>query len=107
MKYLSQAFILALLSFFFATQAFGVAYNNSDTSSYTTLRTIDLGTYNEYRYKLTEQFFEMREYFEVNNKLERGTLQNIAVIANTGYKYLPDNLQNQNLLRELLIDIQK
>ena len=107
MKYLSQAFILALLSFFFATQAFAVTYNNSDTSSYTTLRTIDLGTYNEYRYKLTEQFFEMREYFEVNNKLERGTLQNIAVIANTGYKYLPDNLQNQNLLRELLIDIQK
>ncbi len=49
----------------------------------------------------------MREYFEVNRKLEPWTLQNIALLANTGYKYLPDNLQNQNRLRELLIDIQK
>ena len=91
-----------------------ISYGNSNASgsasqdsSYTTLRNIDLGTYNEYRYRLTEQFFAMREYFEVNKKLERGTLQNIALLANTGYKYLPDNLQNQNLLRELLIDIQK
>jgi len=34
-------------------------------------------------------------------------MQNIAKLADTAYKYLPDNLQNQNYKRELLIDIQK
>jgi hypothetical protein len=28
---------------------------------YTTLRNIDLGTFNEFRYRLTEQFFILRE----------------------------------------------
>jgi len=35
------------------------------------------------------------------------TLKDIAVLADTGYKYLPDNLKNKNYLNELLIDIQK
>lgn len=83
------------------------ANSSSEDPVYTTLRTIDLGTFNEYRYKITEQFFVLREYFEVNDELDVKTLQNIAKLADTAYKYLPDNLKNQNYLRELLIDIQK
>lgn len=74
---------------------------------YTTLRSIDLGTFNEYRYKITEQFFALREYYEINEELNIKTLQNIAVLADTGYRYLPDNLKNKNYLKELLIEIQK
>lgn len=43
----------------------------------------------------------------VNNELSVPIMQNIAKLADTAYKYLPDNLQNQNYKRELLIDIQK
>jgi hypothetical protein len=34
---------------------------SDDEPIYTTLRTIDLGTFNEYRYKITEKFFSLRE----------------------------------------------
>ncbi len=87
--------------------AFAATTSKKDDPVYTTLRTIDLGTFNEYRYKITEQFFVLREYFEVNDKMDIRTLQNIAKLADTGYKYLPNNLKNQNYLRELLIQIKK
>ncbi len=111
LQQLFSATLVALL--LFATPlsvmtAQAVSSNTSDDDPvYTTLRTIDLGTFNEYRYKITEQFFILREYFEVNGELDVKTLQNMAILANTGYKYLPNNLKNQNYLREFLIDIQK
>ncbi len=83
------------------------AEKDSDDLIYTTLRTIDLGTFNEYRYRITEQFFILREDFEVYGTLNDQTLKNIALLADTGYKYLPDNLKNQNYLRELLLAIKK
>ncbi len=101
MKYTIRIILLACVSLWALIPS---AYWATD---YTTLRNIDLGTYNEYRYRLTEQFFALREHFEVTKELNTETLQNIALIANTGYKYLPDNLTNKNKLQELLIDIKK
>lgn len=74
---------------------------------YTTLRSIDLRTYNEYRYKMTEQFFNLKKYFEVEQEMSVDILRKIAVLSVTGYKYLPDNLGNKNILNDLLIDIEK
>ena len=79
----------------------------SEPEVYTTLRSIDLGTFNEYRYRMTEQFFALREYFEVENEMDTSTLSNIKFLAEKSYKYLQDNLENKNLLNNLLIDIQK
>jgi len=39
--------------------------------------------------------------------MNKTTLQEIAVLANNWYKYLPDNLRNKSYLNELLIDIQR
>jgi len=80
---------------------------NAEDPVYTTLRSIDLGTFNEYRYRMTEQFFFLREYYEVENDMSIPALRQIAQIADTSYKYLPDNLENKNLLNNLLIDIQR
>lgn len=83
-------------------------YVNADEDQvYTTLRSIDLGTFNEYRYRMTEQFFFLREYYEVENEMSIPALRQIAQIADVSYKYLPDNLENKNLLNNLLIDIQR
>lgn len=81
--------------------------SSSAGSSYTTLRPIDTGTFNEYRYKITEQFFTLRDKWEIDGELHKKTLENIGILANTGYKYLPDNLQNKNLLKKLLTDLQR
>ena len=110
MKYTIQRIILLIVSLLLLFSPLGVSHaatTNEDGQSYTTLRSIDLGTFNEYRYRLTEQFFNLREFFEVNRKLDVAVLQEMALLANTGYKYLPDNLKNQNYLREFLVDVQR
>lgn len=83
------------------------ASSTQDEPVYTTLRSIDRGTFNEYRYKMTEQFFRLREYVEVNNRLSEKILKDIAVLANESYDYLPDDLKNKNYLNELGIELQK
>lgn len=79
----------------------------STDPGYTTLRSIDIGTFNEYRYKITEQFFVLRDKWEIDGELHKWTLEKIGLIANDGYKFLPDNLQNKNLLKKLLTDLQR
>lgn len=84
------------------------SYSATQTDlSYTTLRTIDTGTFNEYRYKITEQFFNLRDRWQIDGELHQKTLEQIGVLADAGYKYLPDNLQNKNLLKKLLTDLQR
>lgn len=80
---------------------------SDDEPVYTTLRSIDLGTFNEYRYRLTEQFFILREWFTIDNSLDVDTILRIAALADEGYKYLPDNLVNKNYLSALKTDLQK
>jgi hypothetical protein len=84
------------------------AYSATATeSSYTTLRTVDLGTFNEYRYRITEQFFLLRDGWEIDGELKKKTLEEIGLLADRGYKYLPDNLENKNLLKKLLTALQR
>ncbi len=78
-----------------------------DVSSYTTLTRVDLWTYNEYRYRLTEQFFNLREIFNVQWILDKDTLERLRDIAEEWYNYLPDNLQNKNYLNKLDEEIKK
>ncbi len=74
---------------------------------FTTMRTIDVWTFNEYRYKITEKFFILRDKWKINGELDKKTLEEIGVLSDKGYKYLPDNLQNKNLLKNLLTDLQR
>ncbi len=83
------------------------AASSKDEPIYTTLRSIDLGTFNEFRYRITEQFFILRENYQVNNALDVDVIRKIAVLADEWYKYLPDNLVNKNYLAELNIDLKK
>ena len=77
------------------------AYAEDDISNYTTLREIDKDTFNEYRYKMTEQFFILRDKFEINGFLDEAVLREMASVATQSYKYLPDNLKNKNYLQAL------
>ena len=83
------------------------ATNNANEPDYTTFRTIDRGTFNEYRFRLTEQFFALREHYRVRSELNVTVLRQMLETANDGYKFLPDNLLNQNALRELAIEIRR
>ena len=84
-----------------------VSANNPSEPDYTTFRTIDQGTFNEYRFRLTEQFFALREHYRVRSELNVSVLRQMLETANNGYNYLPDNLLNQNALRELAIEVRR
>lgn len=99
--------ILLLCSLSAGMSSVFAANTSSSAPIYTTLRSIDLRTYNEYRYKMTEQFFHLKKYFEVEQEMSVDILRKIAVLSVKGYKYLPDNLGNKNILNDLLIDIEK
>lgn len=110
MKHIFRHILLAILSIslvFSAVNPAQAATSNKDTPVYTTLRSIDLGTFNEYRYKITEKFFTLKEHFEIHETMSLPVLKDIGVLADTGYKYLPDNLENKNYLNALLIELQK
>ncbi len=64
--------------------------------AYTQLRSIDRGTFNEFRYKITEVFFTFRNKYDLNWNIDKISAKAILEFAKQGYNYLPDNLINKN-----------
>jgi len=57
--------ILALtLSFMLIINTSNLAYSANE-EQFTKLRVIDLNTFNEYKYKLTSEFYELRKVFDI------------------------------------------
>lgn len=75
--------------------------------SYTKLRTIDIWTFNEYRYRLTEKYFALRDAFLTEGSIDKNIISDMALLAEKWYKYLPENLTNKNIYNNLLTEIKK
>ncbi|MDD5213581.1 MAG: PKD domain-containing protein [Candidatus Gracilibacteria bacterium] len=108
-KILSLMVILSLFGNYLVS--FGAAaddQNNKGISGYTTLREVDKGTFNEYRYRLTQQFFNLKSKFDVNGNLDSYTLNTIKSVVNASYNFLPsDTLKNQLYKSNLLTAIDR
>jgi len=103
---MKKILILLLIALSFGSiQA--TVYAEDDVSNYTTLREIDKETFNEYRYRITEQFFELRDTFNVEGTIDKVAVERIANLAERSYKYLPDNLKNKNYLQALGTEMRK
>ncbi|MCP4523723.1 MAG: PKD domain-containing protein, partial [Candidatus Gracilibacteria bacterium] len=91
------------------TQVFAANTSLSDDSNevLTTLRVVDIGTFNEYKYRLTEQFFILRQDIDVRGSMQIKTLNNLFKIAQESRNYLPDDLRNKNLYEKLGIALQQ
>ena len=79
----------------------------SDLDGYTKLTVVDLNTFNEYRYRLTERFFALRNKFDVDRVIDTQIAADILDISKTAYNYLPDNLNNKNYYQLLKTAVQK
>lgn len=95
--------ILCIFTFLSGSISNVFATNSAQSSPYTDLREVDLWTFNEYKYRLTEQFFILRNDFEVFWAVQESTIIEIYRIAKDSYNYLPDNLVNKNLYAKLEI----
>ncbi len=97
---------LMCFSIFSVNTAHAVSVNSANrTLEYLEFRDIDRGTYNEYRYRITEKYFELRDSFQVNRNMDTSILQDLSTLVQKSYDYLPDNLENKNLYTQLQTDI--
>ncbi len=86
------------------------AFNNityAEEPDYTTLRVVDLGTFNEYRYRITDEFFNLRSKYELEWSVDVKSAAKILDIAKKGYNYLPDSLSNKNYYNHLKTSIER
>ncbi len=84
-----------------------VVYANNTEPVYTKLRAVDYNTFNEYRYKITDEFFNLRNKYEVDWSIDETSASNILDLATKGYKYLPDSLTNKNHYNFLKTSVEK
>jgi hypothetical protein len=80
---------------------------NAEWSSYTNLRDVDKGSFNEYRYKITKNFFKLKETFEVDFVINSTVANNMLLDAAEAFKYLPDDLNNDLKYNKLKIALKK
>ena len=99
-------FILFLFSVFTVNSQ--LVYSAWDEEeSYTTLSTVDIGTFNEFWYRITDKYFDLRSSYSVNGKVDATVANQILDYAEEGLNYLPDSLANKNYYNYLKTAIQK
>ncbi|MDD4151215.1 MAG: PKD domain-containing protein, partial [Candidatus Gracilibacteria bacterium] len=105
-KILSLLIITSILSGYIVV--YGATTTSTGLDGYTSLREVDKGTFNEYRYKLTQQFLNIKQKFDVDGKLDSSSLINIKTLTEASYKYLPsDTLKNQLYKSNLLTAVER
>jgi hypothetical protein len=63
--------IITILLSIFLVPTLNTAYSADADTGFTKLTTVDLNTFNEYRYRITEQFFELRSRFEIEGSIDK------------------------------------
>ena len=90
----------------------GVVYSNTifaanEEPVYTQFRVVDVSTFNEFRYKMTDEFFNLRNKYELDWKIDVAVAGKILELAKKGYLYLPDSLSNKNYFNYLKTSIER
>ena len=104
-----QKILLLLTLWTFFLSGFFTIENgySAESTPFTTLKFVDKGTFNEYRYKITKEFFALQSTFEIDQEIDPSAANKILNYAKTWYKYLPDNLINENNYNKLIIALKK
>ncbi|MBT3729440.1 hypothetical protein HOG27_05370 [bacterium] len=61
-----KKFIITLLFFTFTTSYSDIAYAAEEAPSYTELKYVDNGTFNVHRYRIADEYFNLRSKFNLN-----------------------------------------
>lgn len=103
-----KKFWVAVIIFFILAINSNMAYSaSSKDESYTTIKVVDYKTFNEYRFKITDQYLDLRNKFEVEWKIDAYIAAKILSYAKEGLNYLPDSLVNKNYYNYLKSSIEK
>lgn len=92
---------IALFFFSLNSSSINASSKEERIADYSELRDINYWTFNEYGYKITEQYLKLKQEYEVTWTFSSDILASIRELAQTWYNYLPDNLDNRNYLNNL------
>ncbi len=95
---------LLWLNSVFLEQTFATS-NSSNVSldDFSTLTDVNKWTFNEYRYRIINEYFSLKSSYESSGIMNKQNLENMSKFAKTWYNYLPDSLINKNLLNFLFL----
>ncbi len=94
-------FLIIFIAFLWINSNYVYADAKERQNDYKELIDINIWTFNEYWYKITELFFKLKQNFEVNWSFDKKTLEEILKLVKEWYRYLPDNLANKNYLNDV------
>lgn len=97
----------SFLTFFLLGAVLFLKITDAALEDYTTLRDIDKGTFNEYRYYMIKSYFSLKENFELRGTISKTAAESLLSNAKIGQNYLPDSLMNSNYFNDLKIAIQR
>ncbi|MDP5038980.1 MAG: PKD domain-containing protein, partial [Candidatus Gracilibacteria bacterium] len=104
-------FLVLVFGFNLSTLNVYATSSNTNTSisieEFGTLRDIDIGTFNEFRYRIVNEYFNLKSGFEVNSKMDITSLNNMEKFAKDGINYVDDTLINKNILSSFTDSIEK
>ncbi len=109
MKQILKSILLIAISLFITSQFLvNTVKAQKDPNWYTVFKTVDKNSFNEYRYLITKEFFNLKSKWEIDWILDTGSLGTLKDLVSKSSNYLPDNnLENDNLLSNLNTAIEK
>ncbi len=102
MKNLFIKIIITLLLMFNLT-----AFWADTWEQYTRYRSVDVSTFKEYGFKITKEFFVLKNSYDVNNTLDISSLSRLALLIKKSANYLPDDIQNDAYYTDVLSAIER
>jgi hypothetical protein len=94
-KLFKNIIIFILLSF--SLTAFAV-----QDDEFTKYRSVDIATFKEYGFKMTKEFFILKNSHEVDGTLSASSLSRLETLTRKSVNYLPDDIQNEAYYNDLL-----
>ena len=98
---------LIILLFCLAITYSNIVYTAKNDPAYTQYRIVDKGTFNEFRYKITDEFFNLRNKYEIDWDVNVASASKILDLAKKWYNYLPDSLSNKNYYNHLKTSVER
>jgi hypothetical protein len=94
--------IIILILLCFSLTAFAL-----DENDFTRYRSVDISTFKEYGFKMTKEFFILKNSHEVDGTLNKSSLSRLEILTRKSVNYLPDDIQNEAFYNNLLSAIAK
>ncbi|MDQ7022514.1 MAG: PKD domain-containing protein [Candidatus Gracilibacteria bacterium] len=92
--------LISVFALFIGLIPLNIQVTNAESISFNQLREVDKGSFNEYGYKITKTYTNLDEIFKTDFIIDSTIANQLLVLIEEAYKYLPDDLSNEAKYRD-------